>query len=67
MPGWTKPLFAVVAGDDKLADADAAEAMLKSVPAQLLTYQRHPRNFHENFNELNREQIFADILAWMDR
>lgn len=67
MPQWTQPLFAVVAGDDKLADADAAEAMLKSVPAHLLTYQRHPQNFHENFNEINREQIFADILAWIDR
>lgn len=67
MAGWTQPLFAVVAGDDHLADADAAEAMLQSVPAHLLTYQRHPRNFHENFNELNREQIYADILAWIDR
>jgi alpha-beta hydrolase superfamily lysophospholipase len=67
MPDWTQPLFAVVAGDDHLADADAAEAMLRSVPAQLLTYQRHPGNFHENFNELNREQIYADILAWIDR
>lgn len=67
MPQWTQPLFAVVAGDDRLADADAAEAMLKSVPAHLLTYQRHAHNFHENFNERNREQIYADILAWIDR
>lgn len=65
LPSWRYRLFAVVAGDDKLADADAAEAMLKSVPAALLTYQRHPQNYHENFNELNREEIFADILAWM--
>lgn len=67
MPSWKAPLFAVVAGADQLADADAAEAMLKSVPASLLTYQRYPQNFHENFNELNREQIFADILNWMAR
>jgi alpha-beta hydrolase superfamily lysophospholipase len=65
MAAWRHPLFAVVAGDDKLADADAAEAMLKSVPAALLTYRRHPQNYHENFNELNREEIFADILDWM--
>ena len=65
MPAWTHPVFAVVAGDDKLADADAAEAMLKSIAPSLLTYQRHPQNYHENFNELNREKIFADILAWM--
>ncbi|MTV41119.1 alpha/beta fold hydrolase [Duganella radicis] len=67
MPSWTQPLFAVVAGDDKLADANAAEAMLKSVPSSLLTCHRYPQNFHENFNELNREEIFADILAWMAR
>ncbi len=65
MPAWKHRLFAVVAGDDKLADADAAEKMLKSVPPALLTYQRHPQNYHENFNELNRGQIFADILGWM--
>jgi alpha-beta hydrolase superfamily lysophospholipase len=67
MPSWKAPLFAVVAGADQLADADAAEAMLRCVPASLLTYQRYPQNFHENFNELNREEIFADILAWMAR
>ena len=66
MPAWNHKLFAVVAGDDKLADADAAEALLKSVPEALLTYYRYPQNYHENFNELNREQIFADVLAWMD-
>ena len=65
LPAWTHRVFAVVAGADRLADADAAEAMLKSVPASLLTYQRHPHNYHENFNELNREQIFTDILGWM--
>lgn len=67
MPAWRHRLFAVVAGDDRLADADAAEAMLKSVPTALLTYRREPHNYHENFNELNREEIFADILGWMER
>jgi alpha-beta hydrolase superfamily lysophospholipase len=65
LPAWTHPVFAVLAGDDKLADADAAEATLRSITPALLTYQRHPQNYHENFNELNREQIFADILSWM--
>lgn len=65
MARWRYPLFAVVAGDDKLADADAGEAILKSVDGKLLTYRRHAQNYHENFNELNREQIFGDILDWM--
>jgi alpha-beta hydrolase superfamily lysophospholipase len=66
MSGWRHPLFAVVAGDDKLADARASEAMLRTIDPSLLTLQIQPHNYHENFNEVNREQIFADILAWTE-
>jgi alpha-beta hydrolase superfamily lysophospholipase len=65
MAGWRYPLFAVVAGDDKLADAKAAEAMLTSIDGNLLRYSYQLKNYHENFNESNREEIFADILDWM--
>jgi len=65
MPGWRKPLFAVIAGDDKLADARASEAMLRAIDPSLLTLQIQPQNYHENFNEVNREEIFADILGWI--
>jgi alpha-beta hydrolase superfamily lysophospholipase len=62
---WSHPLFAVVAGADQVADADAAERLLKTIPPNLLTYVRHPDNYHENFNELNREETFARIYDWM--
>jgi len=65
MAGWRHPLFAVVAGDDKLADARASEAMLRAIDPALLTLQIQPQNYHENFNEVNREQIFGDILGWI--
>lgn len=64
---WRYPLFAVVAGNDKLADAHASEAMLKSIDPALLDYHFYPGNYHENFNELNREKIFADILQWIEQ
>ncbi|HZW23474.1 alpha/beta fold hydrolase [Noviherbaspirillum sp.] len=67
MPAWRYPTFAVVAGDDKLADASASEAMLKSIDPSLLEYHFYPENYHENFNELNRGKIFADILRWMEQ
>jgi len=67
MPTWRYPTFAVVAGDDKLADAKASEAMLKSIAPSLLEYHFYPENYHENFNELNRGKIFADILRWMEQ
>lgn len=63
---WSYPLFAVVAGDDKLADANATEAMLKTVSPDLLEYHFYPGNYHENFNELNREEIFMKILDWLN-
>ena len=65
LSAWTHPLFAVVAGDDKLADAQATLAMLKTVPAALLEQHVYPDNYHENFNELNRNQIFADLARWL--
>ena len=67
LSGWTFPLFAVVAGDDKLASSRATESMLRSVPDGLLDYHFYPANYHENFNELNREVIFAAILDWMEK
>jgi alpha-beta hydrolase superfamily lysophospholipase len=65
MPTWRYPVYAVVAGDDKLADSSAAEAMLMTIGGNLLHYNFQPQNYHENFNETNREEIFADILGWL--
>lgn len=65
LPTWRFPVYAVVAGDDKLADAKAAEAMLMTIEGKLLRYNFQLKNYHENFNESNREEIFADILSWM--
>lgn len=65
MPTWRWPLYVVVAGDDKLADAKATMAMLATVNPKLVEVNHQPSNFHENFNETNREEIFADILKWL--
>lgn len=64
---WRHPVFAVLAGDDKLADAQASQKLLATIPPALLELHVHPRNFHENFNELNRGEIFGSVLAWMRR
>lgn len=65
LAAWKHPLFAVVAGNDKLANAQASLALLSTVPAPLRTLEHYPDNYHENFNELNREAIFANIWRWM--
>jgi len=65
MHAWRLPVCAVVAGDDRLADASVSLAMLRTIPARLLELHECPRNFHENFNETNRDDIFAAMLRWM--
>ena len=67
MKNWNAPLFVVVAGDDKLADSQGTRALLDEVDQNLLTYQYHEKNYHENFNEVNREEIFVDIQNWMNQ
>lgn len=63
---WEKyPLYVVLAGQDKLADSDHAQEVLSKIPSELLTLTRYEENFHENFNELNREDIFSKIHDWM--
>jgi len=68
MKTWERfPLFAVVAGDDHLATPETSKKALKSVPSKLLTLIVHKKNFHENFNEVNREETFKGIAKWIQK
>lgn len=64
---WDKPVFAVVAGEDHLADAGVSEALLNKIRPELLTFLYCRGNYHENFNEINRDEIFGKISAWMKK
>jgi lysophospholipase len=63
---WNHPMLVIVAGDDKLADAPATRELLKKMNPEYLTELWYPDNFHENFNELNREEVFARIVEWAE-
>lgn len=63
---WKHPMMVIVAGEDKLADSAATGELLKAIDPQYLTEVWYPENFHENFNELNREEVFAGIVAWVE-
>ena len=62
---WRRPVFAAIAGSDRLADTRITLQMLQTMPAGLLALHYFPDNFHENFNELKREEIFSALHAWM--
>lgn len=63
---WSHPLLAIVAGDDKVSDAPAARRLLKEIDPEFLTEIYYPDNYHENFNEINREEVFARIVEWCE-
>ena len=67
LSAWSFPVFSVLAGSDKLANCTETQSMLKRIDAKLLEYHFYENNFHENFNELNREKIFGDILIWLEK
>jgi len=63
---WKHPMLAIVAGDDKIANPTAARKLLKLIDPELITEIYYPENYHENFNEVNREEVFAAILKWCE-
>jgi lysophospholipase len=62
---WNQPVFFVVAGQDQLADEKVTESLVAKIDKQYVRYDFYPDNYHENFNELNRNKIFKDIETWM--
>ena len=68
LKSWKKyPMFIVLSGQDKLADNDVTESALKVIPGELVTLLKYKGNYHENFNETNRDEIFVKIWDWMQK
>lgn len=61
----TFPLFAVIAGQDALAVPETSIAAVNSIPEDLRTIINYENNYHENFNEVNREEVYGKIWDWM--
>lgn len=64
---WNFPVLVIVAGDDKLANAAESRLLIGKIDPELVTELYYPENFHENFNELNREEIFKEIVEWAEK
>jgi len=64
MPEWAHPMLVLVAGDDKLADSEATLELLQRTKPGLIDVVLYPENYHENFNEVNRNEVFARMVEW---
>ncbi len=61
----TSPILGIIAGQDMLADPERSMKALKSITLQPVELMYYQDNYHENFNEINRTQVWEKTLNWI--
>jgi alpha-beta hydrolase superfamily lysophospholipase len=59
------PTFFLLAGADRLVDAERSAAFARYLPASQVTVKVYPGHFHELLNEPDRITILRDVRAWL--
>lgn len=62
---WTVPTLLMYAGADQLVNPAGSRAFAAAAPAALVTTRCFEDLFHEIFNELDAEPVFAVLQAWL--
>ncbi len=65
--GMKLPVLFLQAEDDMLVDPEATRAIYKQVPHERKTFKLYPNKYHEIFNDPGYEEVFADILHWLQQ
>ena len=60
-----QPFLLILSGDDRLIDANGAEAFNAAASCGQVV-RRYPGRFHEPFNDYGSEEVFADLAAWLN-
>jgi alpha-beta hydrolase superfamily lysophospholipase len=62
------PTLLLVAGDDRLIDAEGTRAFAQAAPPELITLRWHEGFYHEVFNEPapERARVLRDLQTWLD-
>ena len=64
MEEWNYPVLFIIPGSDRLISSDFTRDLLSKLDKKISTELYYPENYHESFNELNREEVFAQMLEW---
>lgn len=59
------PLLMLIGEGDRIADHRAALEVFERAGSADKTLRRYPGLFHEIFNELEREPVIGDLVAWL--
>ena len=65
-PRWRVPTLLLYAGSDRLVDPKGSAAFAAAAPRDVVESQAYPALYHEIFNEIGREAVYARLRAWLD-
>jgi alpha-beta hydrolase superfamily lysophospholipase len=60
------PALMLVAGDDRLVDADGSRQFFAHIPPGMAQLHVYDHMYHEIFNELDAQQPLGDLKTWLD-
>ncbi|HOX43371.1 MAG TPA: lysophospholipase [Myxococcota bacterium] len=61
------PLLVQQAGDDRLALVEATRRLFGGAGSQDKRLEVYEGYYHEIFNEVGKDRVFADLTGWLDR
>jgi len=59
------PLLFQVAGSDQIADFEVSEIIFEKIECPKKKWHLYPEDYHEIFNEMDREKVFSDLAEWI--
>lgn len=63
---WQVPTLLLYAGADRLVCPAGSRAFAAAAPKQVVNSHCFEGHYHEIFNELDREPVFAELKQWLD-
>jgi alpha-beta hydrolase superfamily lysophospholipase len=61
------PSFWMVGASDRIVAPDGARSFVAKVPAGTAELREWPGSYHEPHNDLDRDEVIAAMLDWLDR
>jgi lysophospholipase len=65
LPQLRAPTLVLQAGDDRIASTETVERLFPAVGAKRKRLVVYPAFYHEILNEVDKERVFQDLLAWL--
>jgi len=61
------PLLVLVAGDDKIVEPAVEKQFIEETTTSDVESKVYEPLFHEIFNEVERDEVLGDLLAWLEK